>query len=1254
MKMGMQWTKEQQQVINLRNRNILVSAAAGSGKTAVLVERIITRLTKDEEPLNIDELLSVTFTNAAAAEMKERILDAIELALESNPGNEHLQKQATLIHNAKITTIHSFCLDVIREYFHVIHLDPTFRTAEDGELSLLKKEVMSDLLEAEYAAASPAFLNFVETIAPGKKDSAIEELLLELYEASRSNPRPEQWLATCREFYDINTVEELNQSIYGKQVLEELTYILDDVRGIMRKAIAICESDGGPLAYREMLNSDLSRMDEIENKASLQELELLLGGSSMWAQLKGVTKKDKDSGAVDSELIEQVKDLRALGKKPIDDFKKDYFSITLEKQVQAFQICASVVNELVRLVLAFDQRYMEKKKAKNILEFNDMEHYALQILTEEVDGELVPSPAAREYQKKFREVMIDEYQDSNLLQETIVTSVSRVSQGEYNVFMVGDVKQSIYRFRASRPELFMDKFNTYSLEDGEKQRIDLHKNFRSRLEVLEGTNYVFQKIMRQVLGGVEYDKKAALYLGANFKEVVGNEMEVRILDLSSIEKSDVDEEATKVAMEAKDVAVRIQELVGKHKVLDKKTQEYRAANYGDIVILTRSTPIWSTITEELERAGVPTHVESKEGYFTSWEIALLLDYLSVIDNPKQDIPLAAVLRSVFGNVTDKELAIIRSRYPGWKFHEAVFAYKDQEIVATDLDEEGVMKYELELEIQSKLRTCLDLIEAYRNQVFYLSIYELLNAILVETGYKEFVYARPEGEQRRANLNKLLETAITFESTSYKGLFNFIRYIEQLQKYKVEMGEASISDSQDNVVRLMTIHKSKGLEFPIVILMGMGKQFNLRDTMNRMVKHQDLGIGMDAVDLTRRVKISTISKKVIANRIGIDSRGEELRVLYVAMTRAKEKLILTGSVDNLADTLEKIQEQNLRENQLSYLQLIKAKTYFDWILPSICYHREFDSVWNRRQKDVDLTHPFRQENPPIRIVEVDLKKNQGSQVSQMAEDIIAREFMEVKKATGVHDKAFSESLDEQLNYTYAFDQEREFKLKVTVSDIKKRAILAEEAGEELIKPVFQVKQAIIPEFIRKQREVRVQQEEQENAKEQKVKGTQRGNAYHRLMEIWNYTKAYSTEEIGEAIDELVESGKLEESMASCIAIEDVQMFLESNLGQRMNHAAKAGLLFKEQPFVMKVPAEDVYHIETQEYIIVQGIIDVYFIEDNQIVLLDYKTDNVRHIEELKDRYQVQLDYYGRAIENLTGKKVKEKVIYAFKFNQELKL
>ncbi len=1189
--MGFQWTKEQQQVISERNCNILVSAAAGSGKTAVLVERIITRLTKDENPINVDELLIVTFTEAAAAEMKERILQAIEKALEEDSDNEHLQRQATLIHNASITTIHSFCLSVIRDYFHVIDLDPVFRIGDDGELKLLQQDVLAQVLEEEYQEKRDSFLYFVESMASGRNDKNIEELILELYKYSRSYPLPDLWLEDCIQRYAIDSVDELEHSVMGQFILEDTENEIFQMQEKLERAIGICQGEYGHKPYIDTFLQDKVLLDYVAEAEGLEALYQAM----ITAKFEGLSRKrDKEA---DPEKKEEAKKLRDSVKADFEKLRKKFFLIPPMEQVEVLQGCRGNIEELVRLLQKFSKAYTKEKQSKNLLDFNDMEHYALQILTVEQDGILVPSEVAREYQDKFQEVMIDEYQDSNLIQENILTSVSKVSQGSYNIFMVGDVKQSIYKFRLSRPELFMEKFAEYEDAGREKIRIDLGQNFRSRREVLDSTNFVFDKIMKRSLGGVEYDEKARLNLGANYVEMPDNEAEILILN-KEMEASDTDIKGrdNQRRLEAISVARRIKELVGHHQVFDKRLDDYRPASYGDVVLLSRSVKGWSDIfAEVLMQEGVPTSVESGEGYFSTWEIALLLDYLSVLDNFKQDIPLAAVLRSCFGEISDNEMAMIRGTYPKLPFHQAVLKYSRCE----------------ENPLQEKLRKCLERMNGHREKASHLPMQELLRLIIEGTGYRYYITAMPGGEQRSANLEMLLVKAAAFESTSYRGLFNFIRYIQLLKKYEVDFGEASLLDERDDAVRIMSIHKSKGLEFPIVFLIGMGKEFNLQDAKKRVVVHPELGLGMEYILPDKRVRTTSLMKNVIQKQIALDALGEELRVLYVAMTRAKEKLILSGWVKDLTKSLGTYRGTCFEsDGTIGQEMLTKAKTYYDWVLPCVYMEGQYS-----KEKSPFMVRVIKEEELIQKEVVETLQKKWNQ-----------KEWAMLLESTKV-DEDVRNWIEEQFAYQYQYLAESNFQLKLTVTEIKKRTQLEEEGGEHLHSKKWET--PTIPEFIKQ--------------KQPRTDGAFRGTSYHRFLEMLDFSKEYIEEDIQETIRQLVEDGRMPQEMADFIDQKKILEFLQEPIAVRMREAAKNQKLYKEQPFVIGVPADTIYGVETEEIVLVQGIIDAYFEEDGKIILVDYKTDKGKTKKELEEAYHQQLEYYEKALVALTGKPVVEKNI-----------
>ena len=1187
--MSVKWTSEQQKVIDLRNRNILVSAAAGSGKTAVLVERIIRRLTEDDTPTDVDRLLIVTFTEAAAAEMKERIGAAIEKKLEERPGDIRLERQATLIHSAQITTIHSFCLAVIRDHFHVIGIDPGFRIAEEGELKLLKQDVLEELLEECYAEAKEEFLDFTERFGSGKSDKKIEEIILKMYEYSRSYPRPDRWLDQCVKAYESEDLEVRAE--------ERVRMRAADIERVLERGLKICEEPDGPYMYGDMLDSDLEELERLQRAENFDAMYSAAAGFK-WKRLS--SRKDD---TVSPDKKEKVKKLREQAKSLLKGMQEDYFYAPREVWQQDMQDALPSVVTLTELVKRFAHMLDEKKRLRNMIDFNDMEQFALAILTEEKDGELVPSAVAGEYQDRFDEVMIDEYQDSNLVQETILTSVSRVSRGEYNIFMVGDVKQSIYSFRLSRPELFMEKYNTYSLKDSVTQRIDLHKNFRSREEVLDSVNDIFRQIMKKELGGIEYDDSAALYPGAEFPPLPSGKEDFCKSELLLLDKEDTRGEDERQA-EARMIARRIRELIRDGVVLDKETREYRRVQYRDIVILTRSIRGWAEVfSSVLGEEGIPAYSVSREGYFETYEVSVLLDYLKILDNARQDLPLAAVLTSVFGGLDTRELAEIRIAYPNVPFYNAAAM-----CAKGDAAEDACME-----ELRGKLRRFYDQVRYFREKVPYTPIHELLEEIIDKTGYGLYIAAMPGGAQRMANVEMLTERAAAFEGTSYKGLFNFVRYIAQLKKYDVDYGEAGIMDEQADTVRIMSIHKSKGLEFPIVFVAGMGKKFNTQDTKGSVLLHPDWGAGVDLIDLKRRTKTPTFLKKMIREETALENLAEEMRILYVALTRAKEKLIMTGAA--------KITEDGAVSDISSVFRAEGAKCYLDWVLPCILS---------------DETGKVKQESP----VEVSVFRAEDltPQQEETQAEVVAEDVLRNWDASQVYEPELRERLDAQIDYVYPFEDEGKMKLKFTVSELKKWASLAEEAGEEMYEEPVVV--PLIPEFLKE---------------EEILTGAPRGSAYHKLLELLDFTVDYDVENLIAAVQQLRLEGRLTDEMTECIRPKDILRFLGCRSGKRMADAARNGKLYKEQPFVLSVDASEIYPEDCSgEKILVQGIIDVYFEEPDGLVVLDYKTDKVRTGNELKEKYHAQLDYYAQALEQLTEKSVKEKIIYSFTLGEEIEV
>ena len=1261
--MGVSWTTEQQQVIDLRNRNILVSAAAGSGKTAVLVERIVKIITDKNHPVDIDHLLIVTFTNAAAAEMRERIGNAIEKALDEQPGNEHLLRQLTLIHNAQITTIDSFCLYVVRNHFHEIDLEPNFRIGDEGELKLLREDVLGRVLEQNYEEPSEAFSDFVEGYASGRTDAALNEMILQLYEFSRSYPWPEKWLDSFVGIYRIENREELDRAEWLAPLTQNIRFVLKDCEQLLRQALAVTQQDDGPDMYEKAVRSDLEKYESLSKLTSFCEL------SGALSDIKYDRLASSRGFEGNPDKLELVKSLREQAKDVVKKLCRQYFFCSPEMMIEQLERTEPMLEEVVRLTKQFADEFAAAKRRKNLVDFHDVEHFALQILVDEETEKA--KKTAEEFRDTFEEIMIDEYQDSNEVQETLLRSISREERGENNIFMVGDVKQSIYRFRLARPELFMKKYDSYSLEESTTQRIDLHKNFRSREEVLTCTNDIFYKIMARSLGNVEYDAEAALYPGASYPVSADFIPEILLAD-SNDELLEDTELTDKKTLEAKIVAEEIKHLMKTQQVTDKAAGTLRAAHYSDIVILLRSLSGWAdSLVEVLNGNGIPAHTVSSTGYFSTVEVQTVLSMLRLLDNPRQDIPMAAVLRSPMAGLTDEELAVLRLEDGSVPFHEAVLELAEglyeedgqKEISDSEADSEADQKQgrnadgkkedDIETTAHRKLLKFYKKYRQLRQLVPDTPIHELIEIILRETGYGHYVAAMPAGNRRTANLNMLLEKAAAYEKTSYKGLFHFVRYIDELQKYDVDFGEADMVGENEDVVRIMSIHKSKGLEFPIVIVSGMGKNFNKQDTRSKMVLHPELGIGLDYMDGKKRIKSPTIAKKAIAKQIELENLGEELRVLYVALTRAKEKLILTGTLKDAPEKLEFFRQQaNLSkaaDRPLSYLTREGASGYLDWILPAVLSYGD---------------------KYPVRIVEAaELVLDEVENQLEQNEDLTER-IEEIEAA----DTQLVGQLKQRFSQRYPYQVDVLRKNKYSVSELKHRAMRERfEAEQEETVPAFLEEPVTptIPLFIQREESV-----EQETAN----RGALRGTAVHRVMECYDFASEKSVQEQMEAMEK---EEKITADMRALVREQTVADFVSSETGKRMALAQRGGALYREKPFVMGFTEEELErygfgagaqmieneaqtenaqqeimsenvsqenHMHEEDLTLIQGIIDVFWIEDDGITVLDYKTDRVDTAQELIDRYATQLKLYADALERVfaTRKlKVKEILIYSFR-------
>lgn len=1213
--MDVKWTSEQQKVIDLRDRDILVSAAAGSGKTAVLVERIVNRICVDDPPVDIDRMLVVTFTKAAAAEMRERVSRAIDSLKEQKPDDENLQRQSTLVHNALITTIDSFCLFVVQNNFAQLDLDPDFRIGDQAELKLMLKDALAQVFEDNYAREdNEAFINLIDTYSKGRNDSAVRQMVEDIYYKAGSSSWPRKWMNSLLRLYDIKSAKQLEDSEIIKEIVDYSRVLLEEAVQELTMAKDLASATPGLEKYALTLSEDIALFDGMADVTGYVGMQEFLNKIS-FGRIAVIRKFDGDE-----KKKERVKSMRDAAKKKVDGIKQKYFVMSTELMYEQLERQRPFVKELIRLSLEFYDAMETVKTKKRVFDFSDIEHFALRILVDEQT--LEPTETAREFSKHFEEIMIDEYQDSNQVQEDILTAISREHQGVGNMFMVGDVKQSIYRFRMARPELFMEKYNTYTSDDSAHQRIDLHKNFRSRNEVLDFTNDIFYKIMAADLGNVQYDDDAALYPGASYPKKTMRP-ELLLVDYKDEELSEIieDEDGDKVQIEALLIANRIRSLMESGMVTDKKTGQLRAVQYRDIVILSRSVATWgNTVAAVLKDCDIPAHVESNTGYFSSYEIQVILSMLRILDNPLQDIPMAAVLASPIVGMDDEELAQIRSAFKGVSFAQAV--------LSAMAGEDG---YEDE-----KLKAFAEVFERLRGAVADTPIHELLYMILDETGFYRYASAMPAGKRRRQNIDMLIEMATAYEKTSYKGLFHFVRYIDIQQKYEIDYGEADTAGENDDVVRIMTIHKSKGLEFPVMFASGLGRHFNTQDIKSDMVIHEKLGLGLVEKTKSPRTKRPSLIRNEIESRIKRENLGEELRVLYVALTRAKEKIILTGGLSNAQKSFEKYRG-NVNANQpISFGQREGAGCYLDWIIPAM------------------LSYPDK-----YTVSTVDAAEFAARTAMDMAANDISK--MQLVKQISRADETKVKKLTEGFDFEYAYASDITKKSKYSVSELKHDSMVEKydstEREAERPKFLLEEKETYVPDFARDDDEAGGASNESKKQKNAAGvnPGALRGTAVHRVMECLDFKRLCDIDTkdhvavsafVKKSMDEMQKKGLITDDMYRLTRPKLIEQFVSSDVAARMAQADKRGDLFKEKPFVMDY-----------EGALVQGIIDVFWLENDKIVLLDYKTDRVNAAKELIDRYSTQLKLYADALGRIfstDGQSIQadERLIYSFHLQQTI--
>ena len=1198
------WTEEQSQAIHEKGSNILVAAAAGSGKTAVLVERIINKIISEE--VDIDKLLVVTFTNAAASEMRERILNAIYIKIEEEPSNTRLQKQITLLNKSNICTIHSFCLDVIRNNFYEINISPNFRIGDTAEIELLKEEVLETLFEDLYLKEDEGFFELLENYTTYKDDTPLKNIIKSIYSFIQSAPFPEEWLEEKVKMFDIDLENtDFADTIWGKVILNNYKECIEEnILGLKKIKQELDEE------MELEKHSQAIRMD-IEN------LEILKENLNLWDKAYELARNFSfirwpSSKKINSETPTMVKEKRDIINAKFKKMKDNIFIYSSKEILEDLKDMHKILNLLEQIILKFNENYKKAKLEKNIIDFNDIEHLALKILIKEENGKYIPTEVAKKYQEKFEEIAIDEYQDSNMVQEYILTSISKNN----NIFMVGDVKQSIYKFRQAMPELFLNKYETYKLknnkEDKDNLKIQLFKNFRSRKNIIDTTNIIFDEIMSKNLGDVDYTEEEYLNLGADYKEPeieninFAGKTEINIINLeentkeTEQETEDIEKEERieNSILEAKYVAKKINELVNSNYYVLDKVEGYRKVTYKDIVVLLRSTTELSPIYEkEISDLGIPVYSETSTEYLNSVEIQLIMSCLKIIDNPMQDIPLVTVMRSMIGGFTDNDLIEIRLADKYENFYESVIKSRIQ----------------VNVSLRDKIDNFLKMINTWREDSEFLALDELIWKIYMDTGYYNYVGLMQNGKLRQANLKMLFERAKQYESASFKGVFNFINFIDKLKLKNNDLGSAKIIGENENVVRIMSIHKSKGLEFPVVFLSSTGKNFNLKDLKEKILIHQGIGFGPNYENSRLKIEYPTLAKEAIKIVSKKENISEEMRVLYVALTRAKEKLIITGIEKDLEKSIEKKEKEleiysNTNSSKINSKILESYKSYLDWI--ELVYLKN-------KIKNSD-------------IFEFNVINKKDILSSNSRNDLEKKDILKYAKNRKISNTNL-EKIKTILEWEYKYKESTEIPSEISFSKIKELSKKAEENKVEVVlkKPNFLIEKT-------------------------NLTPAEKGTIMHLCLQKLNSKENYNLDKLKKMVNNLVEKEIILTKEAESVNYNKILAFLESNIWKEMQDAKTVE---QEKAFYLNLKAKEIYKNSAEDEVLVQGIIDLYYITNiDELVLVDYKTDYVENNNEesLKEKYNVQLSIYKKALEEALKRKVDRVYIYSTWLNKEIKI
>lgn len=1226
---GVTWTEEQWKAIWAKDQDILVAAAAGSGKTAVLVNRIIQKVILEDNPIDVDELLVVTFTNASAAEMRHRVSEALEKEINENPHSQHLRKQLSLINRASISTLHSFCLEVIRKYYYLTDIDPGFRIADSTEAQLLRDEVMEELFEEQYGQGdNEAFFKLVDAFTSDRNDDALQNIVRSLYDFSRSNPDPDQWLNHAAQMYDLAEGAGIDDLPFIESLQFDIGLQLDTAKDLLERSLELTKVPGGPAPRAENYLADLdlvaklARVKDSSWNALYEEIQNVKFGTA-----KRCTGED-----FNKEIVDEATKHRDKAKKIIKSLQEELFSRKPESYLRDIRELKGYVDTLIMLVKQFEQRFFAAKSEKNLVDFADLEHYCLDILTgETIDGERTPSEAAIEYRNQFKEVLVDEYQDTNLVQESILRLVT--ADGEYsgNLFMVGDVKQSIYRFRLAEPNLFLGKYSRFTHDGADSGlRIDLNRNFRSRREVLDGTNFLFRQLMGLTVGEIDYDEDAQLKKGAPYPEDKEYPIELHLIDGAADtseagqdnEDSEVGfeaEELEKAQLEARMMARLIKRAINeKQQIYDTKTKQYRSATYRDMVILLRSMPWAPQIMEEFKKQGIPVYANLSSGYFEATEVAIMISLLKVIDNPQQDIPLASVLRSPIVGMDEEEMSQIRLYHTGTYYEALADFYRKG-----DPDEHP--------DLYRKASTFYKKLVKWRKLARQEALSDLIWLLYRETQFYDFAGGMPGGKQRQANLRALYDRARQYEASSFRGLFRFLRFIERMQERGDDLGAARALGEQEDVVRLMTIHSSKGLEFPIVFIAGLSRQFNMMDLRKPYLLDKDYGFAAKYVNSELRITYPSLPQLAFKKKKQLELIAEEMRVLYVALTRAKEKLHLIASINDAEKTQQKwISQATHGEWLLKDHARAGAKSYLDWIGPSLVRHRDFQGFTGLGFEME--SHPS---NWSISVIPME-----ELTVLDEEEAILQEQLLEhVRKSEKVDlESEFVDAVKDQLNWEYGEHEATVHRSKQSVSELKRQYELRDEQSSTELLRKFKSPITKRPVFMQ----------------EKSLTPAERGTITHLVMQHIDLTSDITIPSIERLLVDLIQRELLTEEQREAVNPETIIDFFESDIGKRLR---KAPTIRREVPFTMSLPAKEAYSDweKGEEEVLIQGVIDCIFEDEQGLVLLDYKTDAITGRfasgyegakDILADRYRMQLELYTRAVEGILNKKVTSRYLFFF--------